>query len=318
MSREQNHVIDSLIAATDAPGAKPKLNQLNITPEQAKNLILHVSRLPTFAHSLNNLIDQKYAGALQPLDVERLVFLHIPKCGGTTLHNMLVDWQGENAQHPERHNNLYFYSARDLASKTLFSGHYDYYSTTLIPGPRKMITFLRDPRSRLVSLYNFHRSHREEIIERYNLSLARWANMYDIDEYFANPVVRAHPAVNNAMARYFSDQPQLGAHAGNVAAGDTPVEVLCDQAKRNLRKFDFIGLVEDYDNSIQRLAHILGQTVPEKIEKARNFKTLMETDPHMKQIEEQSATEETQRLMDDIVKQDEIVYDFAKSIYTTT
>ena len=238
------------------------------------------------------------------LEAERLVFLHIPKCGGTTLHNMLVDWYGARNMHPERHNGLYFYSARHLAAKTLFSGHYDYYATRLVPGTPKVITFLRDPRSRLVSLYNFHRSHRDDLIERFNLTLARWANMYDIDEYFADPKVRAHPAINNSIARHLSNQPQLGRASGNVQAGGTPVEVLRDQAIANLANFDFVGLMEDYDASIARLAALLDKPLPDTID----------TDPNMKKIEKQRASEKTHALMDELVQEDEAVYGFARQL----
>ncbi|MEM7318134.1 MAG: sulfotransferase family 2 domain-containing protein, partial [Pseudomonadota bacterium] len=95
--------------------------------------------------------------ALGELDEDRVVFLHIPKCGGTTLHHMLGEWYGTDKVHPERHNRLYQWSAANLTSSRVFSGHYDFYSTRLIPGNVRRISFLRDPIARLLSLYHFHR-----------------------------------------------------------------------------------------------------------------------------------------------------------------
>lgn len=310
MIRDHDSAIAALMQSTNAPGAKAKLQELGMTASEAQQIIKHLSVIPAFQRNLAARLDQGPTPPLADLESERLVFLHIPKCGGTTLHDMLVDWYGADQMHPERHNGLYFYAARNLASKTLFSGHYDYYGTQLVPGPKRMITFLRNPRSRLISLYNFHRSHRDDLIERYNLTLARWANMYDINEYFANPQVRAHPAVNNTMARHFSNQPQLG----NVTA-DLPIQVLRDQSIVNLSRFDFIGLIEKYDTSIKRLATMLGQTPPETIKKARNFTTLIETDPNMKPIEKQVADEKTHQLMHDLVREDEAIYAHAQTLF---
>lgn len=315
MSREQDMVIASLMHSTNAPGAAAKLKQFNLEPAAVRQIIKHLSLIPAFKRNLIEQMDMGPGPDVVNLDIERLVFLHIPKCGGTTLHNMLVEWYGQPNMHPERHNGLYYYSARDLASKTLFSGHYDYYSTQLVPGTPRLITFLRDPRSRLISLYHFHRSHREELIERFDLTLARWANQYDIDEYFANEQVRTHPAINNSIARHLSNQPQLGRTAGDTDAGDIPVEVLRDQAIANLATFDFVGLMEDYDASIARLTTILSKHAPEQIERARNFETLIENNPNMKRIEKQTPTDKTHSLLDDLVREDETVYSFARTLF---
>lgn len=310
MIRDHDRAIAALIQATNAPGAVAKLNDLGMTPLAAQQIIKHLSTIPAFERNLAERLDQGPALHLAELDAERLVFLHIPKCGGTTLHDLLVGWYGANRLHPERHNGLYFYAARHLASKTLFSGHYDYYGTQLVPGQKHLITFLRNPRDRLISLYNFHRSHRDDVIAQYNLTLARWANMYDINDYFANPEVRSNYAINNTMARHFSNEPQFGDSSSGL-----PVEVLRDQAIANLSHFDFIGLTEKYETSISRLAALLGKTPPKMINKARNFATLIETDPNMKRIEKQVADEKTHQLMQDLVCEDEAIYAHAETLF---
>jgi hypothetical protein len=314
MNLENKKVVNALIKATSAPGAIAKLKALKMSPEAAADIIRHVSTIPAFTRNLGQGTGVNGTRRLQPLNAERLVFLHLPKCGGTTLHNMLVDWYGPANMHPERFNGLYQSSVQDLASKTLFSGHYDYYSTQLVPGNPRLITFLRDPRSRLVSLYHFHRSHREDHIEKHGLKLARWANAYDIDEYFANPEVRAHPGINNTITRNLSSQPLVGPNSVDVNLNETPIEVLREQATANLARFDFVGFIEDYDASIARLTKILNRPIPKTIERARNFATLDETSPHMKKIDKQEPSAKTHALMSDLVHEDEIVYQFAKKL----
>lgn len=312
MGQEKNHVIEALIAATTAPGAIHKLQELGMTADAAAQIIAHTAQIPAFQQKFNALTNVQ----LRPMQSDKLVFLHLPKCGGTTLHHMLVGWYGTDAVHMERHNGLYFYSARNLASKNLFSGHYDFYATQLVPGRPKLITFLREPRSRLISLYHFHRAHRPDLPENQRQGLIKWATTYDINDYFANPQVRNHPALNNSITRYLSNQPQQGPVSANVTEGDESIEDLCKQALANLHHFDFIGLMEDYDASITKLCRILGRAKPDTIGHALNFETLGDTHSSLRQIEKQPVTEETHRLMDELVAQDEIVYNAAKALNT--
>src|SRR5262249_170075 len=101
---------------------------------------------------------------LLALDLTRpkLVFLHHPKTGGTTLHHILMRGFDEDEICPERFNGLQHYSAGDLARYRYFSGHFDLLSVSLIPGEKKIITMLREPISRLISLYYFQRAHKAE------------------------------------------------------------------------------------------------------------------------------------------------------------
>lgn len=250
-------------------------------------------------------------GRVRPLGEERVVFLHLPKCGGTTLHALLEQWFGVGALHPERLNGLYFATAAQLAAKRVFSGHFDFYATQLVPGPRLLISFMRDPRERLISLYNFHRAHRPDVVKRDNLALASLAQKYDIDAYFRAPEVRAHPAVNNSMARYLSDQPQIP-HLAPAAGAGIPIEALCAQAVRNLDAFAFIGFMDDYDGSALRLARRLGKPPVERIERRQVLDELMQTNPGMHLIERQRPGKETLTQMEELVRWDEVVYAAAR------
>jgi Sulfotransferase family len=289
----------------------------NLAHDSVENAVRHIAMSPEFIDRFSNQFWLRSTRALLPFDEERVVFLHIPKCGGTTLHGALVSWYGAAAVHPERHNGLYGYTGSNLASKRVFSGHYDFYSVNLIPGPRKLITFLRPPRERLVSLYNFHRAHGDAIIKQQNLTLARWANQYDIDEYFRTPEVRAHPAINNTMAQFLSDQPQFMTPANQ--GGGTPkgqLATLCGQALKNLDAFDFIGFLDCYEASLNSLAQLLGKPAPAVVEKLQDLDILMITNPQMKSIAKQRPTDATLGLMDDLVAEDEKIYRRAKELFS--
>lgn len=250
-------------------------------------------------------------GRVRPLGEEKVVFLHLPKCGGTTLHALLEQWFGAGALHPERLNGLYFATAAQLAAKRVFSGHFDFYATQLVPGRRLLISFMRDPVERLISLYNFHRAHRPDVVERDRLLLAGLAGKYDIDAYFRAAEVRAHPAINNSIVRYLSDQPQIP-HLAPAAAAETSIEALCAQAVRNLDAFAFIGFMDDYDGSVGRLARRLGKPPVVRIERRQVLDDLMQTNPGMRLIERQRPNEETLAQMEDLVRWDRVVYAAAR------
>ncbi|SDF37314.1 sulfotransferase family 2 domain-containing protein [Limimaricola pyoseonensis] len=252
--------------------------------------------------------------AMGPAEAERVVYLHIPKCGGTTLHALLSAWYGAGVVHPERFNGLHNLSAASMTRYKVFSGHYDYYSTCLIPGRRRMISFLRDPRERLISLYHFHRAHRPEFVRKNNLGLARWAVELDIDAYFAHPDVRAHAGVDNSIARHFSDVPQVPhAWQGGSDARRPGIVEMRDQALRNLEKFDFIGFMDDYDASVARLARVLGQPPVDRIERKQTLEGLMQNDPGMRRIEKQVPSEDTLARMEELVVHDRTVFEAARA-----
>jgi hypothetical protein len=259
---------------------------------------------------------QNLKAQLLPADRDRVVFLHIPKCGGTTLHHMLGQWFKPENMHPERHNGLYGYTAANLASSVVFSGHYDYYATTLIPGPKKLISFLRDPSDRLVSLYNFHRAHTSEIIERNNLTLPRWANEHDIDAYFAHPQIRKHPGVDNAIVRYFSNMPQIAPSMKGPDLRNAPLDELFEQALANLEKFAFVGFMDQYDADVDRLADTLGCARPAELRKHQVLDDLMQSDPNMRKIKKQRPTDETREGMEELIRYDRKFYARARELFT--
>lgn len=252
---------------------------------------------------------------LQPCDAQKVVFLHVPKCGGTTLHDILGQWYGAQNLHPERFNELYSYTGGQLASSRVFSGHYDYYATTLIPGPRTLISFLRDPAERLVSLYNFHRAHTADIIKQGNLLLPQWANTYDIATYFAQDEIRSHPAINNMIVRVFSNVPQTTPGTISAPLRETDMDEMLEQALANLEKFAFVGFLDSYDSDVSRLADMLGKPRLDDTPKQQVLDTLMEGGGDMKKIEKQRPNAACMDRIEEIIAYDRKFYARARELF---
>ena len=283
--------------------------------QQFKPNLTKSAAQPTFENKGESLVSSP--ATLLPRDSERIIFLHIPKCGGTTLHNVLELWYGKNKIHAERFNGLYNQDIMGLGSKQVFSGHFDFYSTSFIPDPKLIISVLRDPIDRLVSLYNFHRAHGNTIIEQNNIQHARWANDHDIDSYFANPIITKHHSLDNSMVRHFSNIPQIGNGILVPAMGSVGLDEMLEQAIENLSKFAFIGFMDQYESDVGRLAHVLGMTPPQELQRRQVLEDLMETNTAMKRIVKQRPSPASLEAIEELTAYDRILYTHARALFAS-
>lgn len=127
------------------------------------------SALPGFVASNMIAADFGSSRGLPPL----WVFLHVPKCGGTTLQAHLenhfvmdegfVNFSNWGRQYRLLRNRREFADrpAKERIKARVLSGHQTYFGIdALVPEPRdvRYFTVVRDPAERCVSLYNFRRS----------------------------------------------------------------------------------------------------------------------------------------------------------------
>jgi len=83
-----------------------------------------------------------------------IVFLHIPKTAGQTIHNELVRAVGQNSVSPIRvHSQALSPQAQFPEGYRLYSGHIDWIALDKTPKPRFVFSILRDPRERIASFY---------------------------------------------------------------------------------------------------------------------------------------------------------------------
>lgn len=88
----------------------------------------------------------------------RIIFLHIPKTAGQSVHAALVNGFGEESICTARVNDqLAGMTIRELNRFRVFSGHLDWSMLDCVDGPKYVFTILRDPLDRLLSFYFFLR-----------------------------------------------------------------------------------------------------------------------------------------------------------------
>jgi len=138
---------------------------------------------------------------MSDVKTSRLVFMHIPKTGGTSLHEVLAAQFNPTEICHERFNHLRERASSDLAKFKFFSGHFDLDSINNIPGDKRVITLFREPKDRIISLYYFWRSHKNSVIEKNNLHGPRLAKKFSLLDFLRHNGGAIPENIDNVMTR---------------------------------------------------------------------------------------------------------------------
>ena len=183
-----------------------------------------------------------------------VIFLHIQKTGGITIQRIFRRKLGKSIS--QRLFNLIKNQDNFATLEELFKskrnqdryiiGHFCYGIDRYLPQPSTYMAFLREPVSRVISLYYYSKN---------------------------NPTAYYHQhAINKTLAEFVLAAPLMELDNGQVRflAGDkkdffinrTPIgkcdDHLLEKAKANIEKyFSFIGITEYFDQSILLLQHIM-------------------------------------------------------------
>lgn len=179
---------------------------------------------------------------------DRLLFLHIPKAAGSTLHSVV-------SRQFKRSQQLLYHEARDpqklstlplqqLNDLRLLRGHFTYgCHERLAQGTFEYFTMLRDPVDRIISLYRY-------ILRNPNTPLYnKWVkNKYTLTELMES---KEFPVVNDSMVR--------------MLTGDFETPYGCiteehlEKAFSNIdRHFPLIGIQERFDEFVLELGDRYG------------------------------------------------------------
>lgn len=172
---------------------------------------------------------------------ETVAFIHIPKAGGSTFHEILYRaYKGKPARtlHLTEDQSLAdtLSSVQELAECKMVKGHMPYGIHTYLPKPTAYITFLRDPIKRLISYYHYVKSHDDN--RHY-----RAANSMSMGAFFEAGFLPKH-----AMTR------RLAGFSETASSFDVDPTAGLAQAKHNLDQFAIVGLVERFDESVLLMA----------------------------------------------------------------
>ena len=176
---------------------------------------------------------------------EALIFLHIPKTGGTTLQNIIEQNYSPGQVH--RHaGRLEFkkLTERQKRSYHVISGHLYFGIHREIPQSTAYFTMLRDPVDRIISNYYYvlrakdHRLHQRINAEKMSLA-----------DYVTS---KLNSQLDNGQLRLLSGIEEDIPFGGCSSA-------MLDRAKENLKRhFTVIGLTERFDDSLRLMKECFG------------------------------------------------------------
>ena len=240
--------------------------------------------MPALLRGLSTIpaVRKHLTDALVPgLPGRALLFLHIEKTAGTSVINYLQTLVPQDEVDPD----LFHGAAGHILSPVpadkrrygLIWGHQDLPALLRCQPPQRLVlTFLRDPQQRILSLYNFWHALRPEELARDapHIGLVA-AHSRSLLEFLQSPEPEVMDFIDNVYARRLT-----GIYLSHAAAGvqEVPHEMLREQAMQALDLVDFIGIAEQMAVSLQMLAARLGAPPPAFVPR-ENALGIMRLDP---------------------------------------
>ena len=243
----------------------------------------------------------------------RLVFLHVPRTGGTTLHHHLAAHFAPHEICPERFSRLHQYGPDQLEKWRFFSGHFNADEIRRIPGPLFVITILRNPIERLLSNYYFWKRHRSEAIEKRGLDGPRLVKCGSLADFLRSKQGIVLDSANNMIARKLAGQVHAWPDGSwRARVGDKGFEVtdlqIVHRALGNLLSLNVYDDISALQSIYARIAQVYGMKPLDAIEHL-NSRDAINLDLEAVLLE--PITPEIQQLLDQFTRLDNIVYQMA-------
>ena len=231
-----------------------------------------------------------------------LVFLHIPKTAGQTVHAALTECVGSDHVSPIRvHTQVPKEGTQMPAGYSLYSGHIDWGELDDLPKPRKAFTVLRDPLERIASFYFYLRrkadaASEDDLKKPENTGLKR-VQEWDAGDYFfaGDPSWKRfiHDHYWNPFCSYLTTRKIRGASEA-LALSE---QVLLDRATQSAAALDgvyHIGNLEALETDLQ---HWTGHRPTLVARKVNSAPTTGRRWPELKALLSQTQAERVRNLV---------------------
>jgi hypothetical protein len=181
----------------------------------------------------------------QPLhEDEQLYFIHVPKCAGTSFISLVDERYVIDEIIPTHYDIKKLKNEitdEQLAGYRFIRGHLPYdLVVPRLPRQPRIITFLREPITRLISNFQMRQRVSDPLVGLQstlnNISLEEFLNQPDLVRIFANRATRLIGGMKKLST---------GERVPNL-----------ELAKERLSDFDFVGIVEHFNDSLELFCHI--------------------------------------------------------------
>jgi hypothetical protein len=242
--------------------------------------------------------------------MDRLFFLHVPKTGGSTLAAALAKKFAGREIFPWQHTHLDLFEPAELMKFRFFHGHFYIGDLDYIPRPTTSVTLLREPRGRIVSLYNYWRSFKRDDRPKDTPHHAWIASSVGLNDFLRLPNPSLHTVIDNGMVRAFLPYPLRGRNDALTAGAET----IIDDALASLDKLTGFGILERLEESIQAIGGALRTEINLPAQKVRSFETLGTRGDH-ETIARELPDHETHGLLQPLTELDQLFYERACKLF---
>ena len=235
-----------------------------------------------------------------------LSFLHFEKAAGTALieavaanfHPWQIDVDPERGTAPHLLSAFQPGAADVITRKGLVWGHYDLPALRRLGPERTVITLLREPRDRILSLYYFWRSVQPRLLANgaVNFNVAA-AHEHDLLGFLRcrDPLLR--PYVDNVYVRRLT-----GRYVGEVSAP------MLEEATRALATCEVVGTLEHIGAFLTRLREI-GLRVPSNLPSRNTAEGNATAAPHLyRPVAREPMTRAITVELDRLTRFDEVIF----------
>jgi hypothetical protein len=245
------------------------------------------------------------------MEREAVVFIHMPKTGGTTLGALLKGQFPADRVCPVWEDKLHLLSVAELGQYDFFAGHFDRSSICLIPRKEiKTIVLFREPRARLISYYRFLRAHpnRDEFA---NDACIRDAHALTAEEFFEYPPIRQLVLVYNHYLIALGASLSWYERKLGLPLSKEEISRALEEAKRLIRATTAIGITERFDQSVELICKTLHLQRPPSIASLHVTSDFVELDARFRRVEPVTMTPRLASALDELTVYDEELYRFA-------
>lgn len=205
------------------------------------------------------------------------------------------------AENVVSHGDFFQKSPDDFRNVSFVSGHFGYeFAKQLMPG-RFSFTFLRDPEERLVSHYYYLRAQDPPQYEP--AIVAKRCSLEDfLKELYESPLYRSNIWNNQVWQMAYGYAHKVSTKE-NISISRVSQSELLQRACDNLKKLDFVGFTESFDDDILFILKKLRLPKPEFVSKLNVSK---------QKLTMEAIPASTRALLREFTELDRQLYNFAK------
>lgn len=234
----------------------------------------------------------------------KVIFLHIPKTAGQSVHAALVNAFGKDNVCPARVNDqLRRFSITELNRYQVFSGHFDWALLDCIKGPKYVFTILREPIDRILSFYFYLRDEAEKLPKEQLISPERQGMKAAFElsprDYFlgGTPHIRRFldDHYDNFYTYYFAGRyyESRGKMIGQINQRELTSSDVLRMAKDNLTLLDDVFTVENMGVVFSSIRAISGKELMNDDKYRVNVNTKIAAEDRRSQIQALGADKAT-------------------------